>query len=113
MGSFFMDNTPINLNKARKAAEIGHNNLLSKGYILLKQGSYHTYVLEDWLPRFISAGVLVFKRGVYLPVREKINELSALNAEYQEYLSKRNYQRKLVNEEMDSLGATEKVKLNG
>lgn len=108
-----MSNETIDLNKARQAAKIGHNNLLSKGYILLKEGSYFTYVLEDWLPKFIQSGVIVLKRGVYLPVRDKINELSELNAEYNKHLSNRNYQRKLVNEEMASLGATETKKING
>lgn len=107
-----MDNTPINIDKARTAAELGHKNLLSKGYILLKEGSYYKYILKDWLPKFVQSGVLVLKRGTYLPVRDKINELSALNAQYQKHLDNRNYQRQLVNEEMKSFGATEK-KLNG
>lgn len=108
-----MDNTPIDINKAKKAAEIGHKNLINKGYILLKEGSYYTYILKDWLPKFISAGVLVFKRGVYYPVREKLHELEELDSQYRKFLDNRSYQRRLVSEEMKSLGATEKIKLNG
>lgn len=106
-------NKQIDLNKSRNAAEIGHKNLLSKGYILCKQGSYYSYILKDWLPKFIQAGVLVLKHGMYIPVRDKINELTELDGQYQTFLRNRNYQRQLINEEMKSLGATETKKLNG
>lgn len=108
-----MTNEPINIEKAKIAAKIGHENLLADGYILLNSQSYYHYILKDWLPKFLSSGVLVLKHGKYLPVRSKINELTELDAQYQEFLRKRNYQRVLVNEEMKSLGATETKKLNG
>lgn len=105
------ENKSIDISKARNAAESGHKSLIEKGYILLKPGSYHTYILKDWLPKFISSGVLVLKHGVYLPVREKLKELEALNMEYEKFLQNKNYQRLLINEEMKSLGATETKKL--
>lgn len=107
-----MEDNTIDINKAKTAGQLGHNNLIAKGYILLKQGSYFTYILKDWLPKFVSAGVLAPKKGVYLPVRDKLHELEALDAQYRKFLENRNYQQRLVDEEMKSLGATEK-KLNG
>lgn len=57
--------------------------LLAHNFIELPVGSYYRWLEEDWFERYKT--VLVFKKGAWIPSMNKLQGLSSLDRQYNEY----------------------------